>query len=170
MRFILLLIGGLVLANIVSATFIWPPSNGAPPPRESIVNAATQQGPEPWIEREKSLAGSRDNVRRNVFTTLDKPWSAYCTPAGHKELLNTVNYYYDQREAEVLTKVSAYGERARQFAIEKWSTTDDNRIERLIGETYGRGYFSLKELESRARTRLAAQTRDVQVVAKPCSG
>ena len=143
MRLILLLIGGLVLANIVSATFIWPPSNGAPAPRGPTVNSATQQGPEPWIEREKSLTGFRDN---------------------------SVNNYYDQREGEVLSKVSAYGERARHFAIEMWSTTDDSRIERLIGETYGRGYFTLKELESRAQTRLAAQTKDVQVVSKPCSG
>lgn len=170
MRLILLLIGGLVLANIVSATFIWPPSNGAPGPREPIVNSATQQGGEPWLDREKSLTGFRDNVRRNVFATLEKPWSSYCTPDGHKELINTVNYYYYQREGELLSKVSAYGERARHFAIEMWSTTDDNRIERLIGETYGRGYFTLKELESRARTGLAAQTRDVQVVSKPCSG
>ena len=76
MRLILLLIGGLVLANIVSATFIWPPSNGAPAPRGPTVNSATQQGPEPWIEREKSLTGFRDNLRRSMFKTLEQPWAA----------------------------------------------------------------------------------------------
>ena len=53
--------------------------------------------------------------------------------------------------------------------IKAWATTDDNRIERLMSETYGRGYFSLDELQSNARTALAALVKGVHVSAKPCA-
>jgi len=38
-----------------------------------------------------------------------------------------------------------------------------------MGETYGRGYFSLDELRSSARETLAAQLKGVRVSAKPCA-
>jgi hypothetical protein len=47
---------------------------------------------------------------------------------------------------------------------------DLTRIERLMGETYGRGYFSLDELRPSARETLAAQLRGVRVNANPCTG
>jgi hypothetical protein len=40
----------------------------------------------------------------------------------------------NQRRAEAWSKVNASGERARAFVIRAWSTTDGNRIERLIDE------------------------------------
>ena len=170
MRLILTLIGGLVLANIIWATFIWPPSNGAPGPREQIFDSATRQGQDPWMDNENYRKGGRDNIRRGMLITLEKPSAVHCTPDGHKDLINSVNNYYYQREGELWSKINTYGERARQFAVDAWSTTDDHRIERLIGETYGRGYFTLQELEPRARIHLTAQIRDVQVVSRPCSG
>ena len=39
-----------------------------------------------------------------------------------------------------------------------------------MGETYGRGYFSLDELRPSARETLAAQLRGVRVNANPCTG
>lgn len=44
-----------------------------------------------------------------------------------------------------------------------WTTTDDNRIERLMSETYGRGYITLDELRSSARDGLATLVKGVQV-------
>jgi hypothetical protein len=38
-----------------------------------------------------------------------------------------------------------------------------------MGETYGRGYFSLDELRSYAREALAAQLTGVHVSANPCA-
>lgn len=168
MRLILFLVGGIWLGHIIAATWIWPPSNGASGLLLPTTNSAT--GQDPWMASEIYMTGGRDNIRQGMLKTLEQAWAVYCTPDGHKDLINSVNNYYYQREGEVWSKVNTYGERARQFAIEVWSTTDDNRIERLIGETYGRGYFALKELEPRARTHLTAQMKVVQVVAKPCSG
>ena len=128
MRLLLFLIGGLVLANIVSATFIWPPADEASGPRQPIVNAATERGQEPWLVSEKYAAPSREHIRKGVLRTLDKPWATYCTPNGHKELVDTVNNYFYQRDAEAWSKVNTYGEQARSFAIKAWATPDDTRI------------------------------------------
>jgi len=51
-----------------------------------------------------------------------------------------------------------------------WQTTDDSRIERLMSETYGRGYVSLDELRPYARTPMAALTKGMRVTTKPCAG
>jgi hypothetical protein len=149
MRFVLLLIGGLILANIITATFFMAsPDDEAPAP---VVNWATKRGLDPWMATEDYSAPGRDHIRKGVLETLDKPWSSFGTPKGHKDLINTVNNYYYQRDAEAWSKVNAYGERARAFAVKVWSTTDDHRIERLIDENLGRGYVSLDELQPYAR-------------------
>jgi hypothetical protein len=64
---------------------------------------------------------------------------------------------------------NTYGETAKRFAIKSWTTTDDNRIERLMSETYGRGYFSVDELRPHARTPIAALVKGQHVTAKPCA-
>lgn len=65
--------------------------------------------------------------------------------------------------------VATFFENARRYAIKMWQTTDDNRIERLMGEHFGRGYFTLDELRPHARTPLAARTKGTRVTAKPCA-
>jgi hypothetical protein len=71
---------------------------------------------------------------------------------------------------EVHIVSQTYGEAARRFAIKAWTTPDDSRIERLMGETYGRGYFSLTELHSSSvREALAAQLTGVNVSGNPCA-
>jgi hypothetical protein len=113
---------------------------------------------------------NRERTRKATLDTLDKPWAGYCTTEGHESLISAINYYYDRRGAEAWSYGHTYGEVARQFAIKAWTTPDDNRIERLMSETYGRGYyFSLDELRSSARETLAAQLRGVHASANPCA-
>jgi hypothetical protein len=166
MRVILFLIGGAILANIITATFFMAPPETA---RPAVVNSATRRGQDPWMATEQYSAPSRDHIRKGVLETLGKPWSGFCSPDGHKELINTVNNYYYQRHAELWSKVNTYGEPARAFAIKAWSTTDDNRIERLIGEDLDRGYLALEELQPYAREPLSARTSGAVVRAKPCA-
>ena len=64
---------------------------------------------------------------------------------------------------------NTYGERRPAYAVKAWTTTDDNRIERLTSETYGRGYFSLDELRPNARTQLAELVKGERVTGKPCA-
>ena len=80
MRAILLLIGGIVLANIVAATFFWrTPAQGK---QEPIVNSATLKGQEPWMANEHYIDSSRQSSRKSLLETLGKPWSSFCEPQG----------------------------------------------------------------------------------------
>ena len=167
MRLVLVFVGGIVIANIAWATFFWREPATAQP--EPIVNSATRQGQDPWMANERYNAPGRDMARKSVLDTLGKPWSTFCAAEGHKELIAAINYYYDRREAQVWSYNNTYGETAKRFAIKAWTTTDDNRIERLMTETYGRGYFSLDELRPQARTPMAALVKGQRVTAKPCA-
>jgi hypothetical protein len=169
MKAVLLVICGICLANIVVATFIWPPTTKASGTPAPVVNAATLQGQDPWMVNERYNAPNRERTRKATLETLDEPWAGYCTTEGHKSLIRAINYYYDRRGAEAWSYEHTYGEAARRFAIKAWTTPDDNRIERLMGETYGRGYFSLDELRSSARETLAAQLTGVHISANPCA-
>ena len=167
MRLVLFFVGGIVLANIVTATFFWHPTAEEKP--GPIVNAATKQGQDPWMVNENRVPEFRDHVRKGTLDALGKPWSTFCAAEGHKHLIDAVNNYYWQRHAQAWSYEHTYGEAAKQYAIKAWTTTDDNRIERLMSETFGRGYFSLGELKSYAREPMAALTKGANVTAKPCA-
>ena len=169
MKAVLFFIGGIVLANIVAATFIWPPTTTASGTPGPVVNAATRQGQDPWMVNERYNVENRERTRKATLETLDKPWASYCTTEGHELLVRIINNYYGQRDAQAWSYGHTYGEDARRFAIRAWTTPDDNRIERLMGETYGRGYFSLNELQSHAREALAGQVKGMRVSARPCA-
>jgi len=170
MRFILLFIVGIVVADIVAATFFWQPSAGNSSDANPVVDAAARSGQDQWMANEKHNAPSRDLIRKAVQETLDRPWAMHCTAQGHSGLIGAINNYYYQRQAQVWSYGNTYGEEAKAYAIKAWTTLDDNRIERLMGETYSRGYFSLDELQPYARTPLAASVKDAHVTAKPCAG
>jgi hypothetical protein len=167
MRLILLLIGGIVLANIVTATFFWRPK--AQEKTVTTVNSATKIGQDPWMANEHYNVPGRELIRKGTLETLEKPWSSFCSADGHKELIGTINNYYYQRDSQVWSYNNTYGEAAKRYVIKAWTTTDDNRIERLMGESYGRGYFSLNELGADARVRMATLVKGANVDSKPCA-
>jgi hypothetical protein len=160
-------IGGIVLANIVFATFFSHPK--ADQKTYTTENSATKQGQDPWMANEKYSAPSRDHIRKGVLETLGKPWSEFCGTDGHKLLIETVNNYYYQRNAQAWSYNNTYGEKAKAFAIKAWQTTDDNRIERLMAETYGHGYFALDELRPYAKKPFAEVVKGTRATAKPCA-
>jgi hypothetical protein len=168
MRLVLFFVGGIVLANIVGATFFWHP-NAEEKKTYTTVNSATKQGQEPWMANEQYNVSGRENIRKGVLKTLGKPWASFCTPEGHKELIGTIDNYHYQRDSQAWSYNNTYGEAAKQYAIKAWQTTDDNRIQRLMSETYGRGYFSLDELRPYARMPMAELTKGTKVTAKPCA-
>ncbi|MGY4472866.1 hypothetical protein [Bradyrhizobium sp. USDA 3364] len=157
MRLILYIVGALFVANIVAATFIWPPEKDAAPEPKVVVNAATLKGQDPWMVKESYNAPYRNLVRANTLKTLDAPWSERCSAAGHKTLVLSINGYYDIRDRDVSNYAEVFGEAARQFALKAWRTPDDNRIERLIGETFARGYISEAELKPVTQLALASE-------------
>jgi len=168
MRWILYFVGGLVLADIIAATFIWPPEAATSTPSKPVVNAATQQGQDPWMVNERYNAPHRDFLRREMLKTLYEPWTNYCSADGHEKLVRSIDSYFEQRAGQAWSYENAYGKAARDFAVKAWNTTDDKRIERLISERYERGYVSLNELRPSARKALAGQIKEGRINAEPC--
>jgi hypothetical protein len=169
MKTIALLIGGVVLANVVWATFFWKEPAKATAKPEPIVNSATAQGQEPWMANERYNGTGRDIARKSVLETLDKPWAEFCTTDGRKRLLESIGYYFGQRSAQIQSYERTYGEAAKRYAIKSWTTPEDNRIERMVRETFGRGYFSLDELRPYIRTPVAELVKGERAHAKPCA-
>jgi hypothetical protein len=168
MRPVLLLIGGIVLANIVTATFVWRPS-AAEKETYTTANSAIAKGQDPWMANERYNAPGRNMVRKSMLEALGQPYSTYCSAEGRKRLIDAINHYFHQRNAQASSYANTYGEEARRFAVKAWQTTDDNRIERLVTETYSRGHFTLDELRPYARTPLAELVKGARVTARPCS-
>lgn len=168
MRFVLCLVGCLVLANIFASTFLWPPVDRATTPPASVDNWATKQGLDPWMSNERYNAPNRERTRKGILEVLDRPWSTYCTIEGRERLVRSIDNYFWQREAQAWSYGNTYGEEARRYAIDAWKTADDNRILRLVNETFGRGYFSVDELRPYARAALLGLLKDVHVNTKPC--
>ena len=168
MRLILFFIVGIVLANIVGATFFMR-SKADEKKTYTTENSATKQGQDAWMANEKYNVGARESIRKGALETLGKPWASFCSAEGRKSLLGSIEHYFYQRNAQVKTYANVYGEAAERFAIKAWSSTDDNRIQRLMGETYERGYFTLEELKPYARTPLADLVKGAKITAKPCA-
>ena len=166
MRLLLMIVGGLVLANIVIATFFVSPL----PPRTYVtVNDATKQGLDPWMANEKYGAPARAWLHQSMLDDLSKPWSEFCNPDGHKKLVAGIDGYYYQREAEISTYAKVYGEAARQFAIKNWQTTDDLHIQQWMSGMYERGFFTLQELKDYSRAPFSELVKNTKVTTKACA-
>jgi hypothetical protein len=168
----LFLIGGIVVANIVWATFFWrAPAQGSAGARPApVVNSATAQGQEPWMANERYNAPGRDKARKSMLQALDQPWSNFCSAEGRKLLIDAINHYYWQRHAQIQSYANTYGEAARQYAVKAWVSTDENRIERKTREIFGQGYFKLDELRPHARTPVVELVKGERISGKRCAG
>ena len=170
MRAILFLIGGIVLANIVAATFFWRPSAQATGKPEPVVNSATLQGKEPWMANEHYIQSNRDSARKSVLDVLGRPWSSFCEAAGRKRLVESIDSYLSLRTGHMASYPKNWGEPGRRYIVKAWATPDDNRIERMTRETYGRGFFSLDDFKPYTRAALAEFVKGERVTGKPCAG
>ena len=171
-RACLLLIGGAVVTNIVWATFFWrAPAQGHSADKPApVVNAATARGQDPWMARDHVSAGARKSARRSMLEALGQPWAEHCTPEGRKLLIDAINYYYWQRDTQAKSYAKDWGEPGARHIARAWATSDDNRIERLTRETFGRGTFTLDELRPYVRPAVAELVKGERVSASRCAG
>jgi len=168
MRAILFLVGGIVVANIVTATFFWrTPAQGK---QEPIVNSATVKGQEPWMVNEHHIENNRNSTRKSLLDVLSKPWAEFCTPEGKKRLVESVDYYLWQRKGQLFSYPKNWGEAGGRYIVKAWATSDDNRIERMMRETYGRGFIALEDLKDYTRAAMAEMVKGERVTGKRCTG
>lgn len=168
MRTILFFVGGIVLANIVTATFfLRTPAQGK---QEPIVNSATVKGQEPWMANEHHIESSRQGTRKSLLNVLSKPWSELCTPAGKKRLVESIDSYLWQRKGQLLSYPKNWGEAGGRYIVKAWATPDDNRIERMVRESYGRGFIALEDLKDYTRAAMAEIVKGERITGTRCSG
>ena len=169
MRAILLLIGGIVLANIGAATFFWRPSAQATGKPQPVVNSATVKGQEPWMTNEHHIENNRRSARKSALDVLGKPWSTFCEAEGKKRLVESIDYYLWQRTGQLASYPKNWGEPGRRYIAKAWTTPEDSRVERMTRETYGRGFFSLDDFKPYTRAPLAELVKGERVTGKPCA-
>jgi hypothetical protein len=137
-------------------------------PQLPSVNSATARGQEPWAAREWSDEKTRQMARKVALESLDRPWSTFCTEDGRKKLTSGLSYYlwlkFQQRE-----HYANWGQAGERHAAEVWDTADDNRVARLIRETYSRGYFTPADMEGYARSEIVGLVRQERITGKPCA-
>jgi hypothetical protein len=61
-----------------------------------------------------------------------------------------------------------WGEVGRSYIAREFSTTDDQRVDRLTADLYRLGYIDLKVFDVHANRSLAPIVAGVRVIAQPC--
>lgn len=112
----------------------------------------------------------RDRTRQSTMKSLEKAWSTFCTGEGRKQLAQALNYYFEQSGNQIDSYSKRWGKDGRDYIVAQWSTTDDRRIERLVTETYERGYLDLSSLSRTTAGRMAPLLKGARVQGQPCKG
>lgn len=162
-------IGGLML--VVVAWFLLGGVQFENPssPTMPLENSATRRGQVPWATNESYMDEGRRRTRKSTLKALDQAWSSFCTADGHKRLLASLHYYYEQRISQERGYRRAWGDEAGRYIQLAWGSSDDLRIERLTQETYSRGYFTLDEFKPFVRAKLTSVVADARATDRPCT-
>jgi hypothetical protein len=122
----------------------------------------------PWNENEKIFQNARNHVRKQTLGGLERAWGSFCEPEGRKKLDQTVTFYFDQRGNQEESYPKRWGDAGRQYIAKEWSTSDDQRIERLVQEHYERGYLNIADLKPYIAARISPLLKDTRVSGQPC--
>jgi hypothetical protein len=133
-------------------------------------NEAVGDGVPPNNANENIFKRNRDNTRRSTMKGLEQAWSTYCTPSGRKKLARALSNYFEGRGNEIDSYSRRWGKDGRDYITAEWSTTDDHRIERLVAETYERGYLDLSSVRRSTVERMMPVLKGIQVQDQPCKG
>lgn len=167
MRLILFFLGGFMLANVVVAGFTAIRPQAQEQSRE--LNLSQKRSAEPWAANEPYIESTRKNARKSALDALAMPNTAACSPQGHKQFIDALNFYYEQRASQIVSYPQSFGEPGEQYIVRAWATADDSRVERLTRETYARGFFRLDEFRSGTRGMISELVRH-EVAGPSCAG
>jgi hypothetical protein len=175
MRLFLFFIGGFVLANLVVAgvTAIRPLASEQNPREFGVareLNMSQKRGQEPWMANEPIHDQTRKTARANALAVLDSAWSGFCGEDGRTKLVAGLGYYYEQRSMQERGYPASFGEAGARHIRKAWSTADDQRIDRLTREIYGRGYFKPDDFRPHVKNAIAEHVSGETVTGKPCKG
>jgi hypothetical protein len=156
--FILWALGVVVVAR-------WAFAPAAAPPQIPEVNRGKAFG-----ANEEIAVQSRSVLRQSTFKTLEQPWGERCAGEGRKKFVAGLSHYYYVRQNQTERQPEYFGQLGADYIAKQWSTTDDQRIDRLTQDAYARGYLKPSDFDGLARKVIATVVKNERVTGNACAG
>jgi hypothetical protein len=155
----------LLWAIVIWQVAAWTFAPAAPPQQIPEVNRGKAFG-----ANEDIHVDSRRGVRASAFKTLEEPWGGRCAGAGRKSFITGLGFYYYIRQNETERYPENFAQLGADYIARQWSTTDDQRIDRLTREAYAKGYFKPADFEGLAAKLIAIVVKNERVTGNACAG
>jgi hypothetical protein len=152
-----------VLGVALVASWAFAPAP-PPPPQIPEVNRGKAFG-----SNEDITIDSRSRQRQAAFKTLEQPWASRCEGEGRNRFIGGLNEYYYHRQNQTERYPENFGTLGADYIAKQWSTTDDQRIDRLTQEAYARGYFKPADFDGVAGKLIAKVVKDERVTGRACA-
>lgn len=120
-------------------------------------------------------AYARSRQRGEALKALDQAWISWCSETGRARLIGSLGEYYYHRQSESERYPEIYGEPGAVFIASQWSSTEDQRIDRLTRQAYANGYLAVEEFgvaqgkDSTAARLIRAIVRHERVTGRGCA-
>jgi hypothetical protein len=151
------------LGVVVVASWAFAPAPA--PPQIPEVNRGKAFG-----ANENIMVDIRVQQRLGAFTTLELPWASRCEGKTRERFIGGLNNYYYSRQNELRHYAEYFGQLGADYIAKQWSTTDDQRIDRLTQDAYARGYLKPADFKGPAATLIATVLKDERVTGNACAG
>lgn len=157
----------LLWAVVILQVAVWAfaPAAAPPPPQILEVNRGKAFG-----SNENIMVEGRASQRKDAFTALDRPWASRCAGEDRKRFISGLGHYYYHRQNQTERYPETYGKPGADYIAKQWSTTDDQRIDRLTQDAYARGYFKPADFDGVAGKMIATVVKGERVTGKACAG
>ena len=119
---------------------------------------------------EEIAVQSRSGQRKNAFRALERPWGSRCAGEDRKRFIGGLNEYYYHRQNQTERYPENFGKAGADYIAKQWSTTDDQRIDRLTQDAYAKGYLKPSDFDAVAGKVIAKVVKDEHIVGKACAG
>jgi hypothetical protein len=152
-------------AIVIWQVAAWTFAPAAPPQQIPEVNQGKAFG-----SNEDIAVETRAGQRQAAFKTLDRPWGSRCAGEDRKQFISGLNEYYYHRQNQTERYPENFGKLGADYIAKQWSTTDDQRIDRLTREAYARGYLRPADFDAVAGKMVATVVKNERVTGKACAG
>jgi hypothetical protein len=149
----------IVIWQVVAWTF----APASPPP-------ALTQGDGPGFgSNEQYAVEARASPRQDAFKALERPWGSRCAGEDRKQFISGLNEYYFHRQNQTERYPENFGKAGADYIAKQWSTTEDQRIDRLTQDAYAKGYLKPADFDGVAGKMVAMVVKNERVTGKACA-
>jgi hypothetical protein len=152
----------VAVVQVAAWTFAPAPAPSAPKILE--VNRGKAFG-----SNEDITVEGRVRQRQDAFTALERPWGSRCAGEGRKQFISGLGHYYYHRQNQTERYPETFGQLGADYIARQWSSTDDQRIDRLTQDAYAKGYLKPADFEELPRKLIANVVKDERVTGKACA-